>query len=129
MIEPRDVCVHRAVQLLEKKQMVEDELMAQWENQLPFGIEPDISMLQGVALQETVGDQTVIKYFPVQNLPDAAPERFQALFEVRAKWTRDSILPYLSDLVQPNMTMDQMLIKFSRTIQAVGDQPRYFCKK
>ena len=89
--------------------------MAQWENQLPFGLEPDISMLQvpcwllsqfrgkieltqshslhapdwgwllcwftalmciqGVALQETVGDQTVIKYYPVQNLPDAAPER------------------------------------------------------
>ena len=60
------------------------------------GMEPDTSMLKGLALQEE--SSKAVKLFSVKHLPKEAAARFKALFQERAQWGWQDLQPYVDDL-------------------------------
>jgi hypothetical protein len=100
----------------------EDELLAAWKERAPFGLEPDMSMLQGVAvpLPDTVYSRqgstasvghtqgslaatpqktTVWQHFPKHALPTGNHrQRFREMFKVKPRWPTDLIVPYITDV-------------------------------
>jgi len=80
-------------------------------------MKPDINTLKGIALTEIIGNETHIRYFPSSLLPDTPIERFIELFKVRAKWKFNEIEPYLTNIVDPGDTIEQLLAKYTRVNQ------------
>jgi hypothetical protein len=51
---------------------------------------------KGLALVETRGTMTYLKYYPAAALPVDAQSRFRQLFVVRNKWALSEIQPYIA---------------------------------
>lgn len=96
-------------------------------------VDLDERLLRGVALKETgVDGKAAYRYFPHGDLPPDPESRFKLLFGERAKWAKDELDPYLEPLVAPGVTIPGLLIKFTRSIVAVGaasDQTTMFCAR
>ena len=76
-------------------------------------------------------DDALIRYFPKSSLEMDVKARFQQLFLVKKKWTREDIIPYIEDLVDPvtphgakQKKLDALLLKHTRSTKESG-QPVY----
>jgi sister chromatid cohesion protein DCC1 len=72
-----------------------DEFMNLWQKCVPFSMNIDVSMLNGLAYRE---DNYVV-YLNLVDLPDDIDKRFKFLFEKRKKWSFDEIRNYFSDII------------------------------
>jgi sister chromatid cohesion protein DCC1 len=62
----------------------------------------------------------IIRYFPQSLLPTEAKNRFHDLFNIRHKWHKDDILPYIEDLASNHKELDPIILKFAR-ISKLGE--------
>ncbi|KAJ3023673.1 Sister chromatid cohesion protein DCC1 [Thoreauomyces humboldtii] len=95
----------------------------QWRSVVPDVLAVDLSMLHGLYLleDEAMGPTgTTIVYFPKDQLPLDAKARFEMLFQVRKKWTRSDVLPYISDLAPSTKQLDAILLKYGRMSKTGG---------
>jgi len=106
-----------------------DEFLETWKASVPMQLEPELDMLKGMALVETVGTTQSLRPLDAEGLPRDAATRFKKLFAIREKWTREDIVPFLSQVLEPGETEDKLLMKHTRVIQPVQGKPKMYCLK
>ena len=115
------VCRFRARQLFEAAaSWREADFMAQWSAIVPDGVAPALDMLRGDVVLEAQGALRRVCWFPREALPQGPRQRFAALFERRAKWAKEDIVPFLADLTGPGLTPENLLAKNAREHQEDG---------
>lgn len=62
------------------------------------GMEPDVGMLRGMAIQDDSGSQKLLKLFNVHQLPVDPANRFRAVFQEQPQWTLPALQAYIEDL-------------------------------
>ncbi|KAI9014689.1 sister chromatid cohesion protein Dcc1 [Gaertneriomyces semiglobifer] len=98
--------------------------MERWRAQVPETLTISLDMLQGLCLIDPEPTGQSIRYFPKSVLPMDAKPRFEMLFQVRRKWLRQDILPYIDDLASDPKKLDAILLKYGR-MSKVTDQTFY----
>jgi len=91
-----------------------NEFFEAWQQSVPDGLQTKKEQLKGIVLEDFNSHPPVIWHFPAYELPDEPSERFNRLFKVRVKWTRDELEPYIKDLCGPSLSMNALLLKFAR---------------
>lgn len=101
-----------------------EEFIKAWGAMLPE-MQLSMEMLRGMAVSEVRGAATLIKPFKVSSLSRDPKTRFKQLFEQKASWGRDEIMPYVEDLCGPGVSVDSLLMKHTRTSRSppVAGQP------
>ncbi|DBA72212.1 TPA: hypothetical protein ACH3X2_010607 [Trebouxia sp. C0005] len=118
------VCKVFAESLLQSKpKWQQEEFMDAWLNSVPQGMTPDLSMLRGMAVQEDMGTQKLVKLFNVQQLPAEPATRFKAVFQERAQWSWRDLQPYVEDLQGPGRSAEALLLKYARRVQQDPGSP------
>ncbi|EOA27302.1 hypothetical protein CARUB_v10023421mg [Capsella rubella] len=125
-LEPRLVCLHFARQILREEKMKLESFMEEWKKKIPDGMEGRFEMLEGEVLTETIGIETRVYTFSVRSLPSTPEERFAILFKHRSKWEWKDLEPYLRDLHVPRLSMESLLLKYTRRAQPKADAPPVF---
>ncbi|KAJ7544780.1 hypothetical protein O6H91_09G092900 [Diphasiastrum complanatum] len=121
-LDEKQICLHYARQLLSAvpKWRLEDFLDA-WQQNLPTGLEARLDILKGEALIDKLGSDSWVRIFSLASLPTNPAERFGALFKERSKWEWQDLEPYLGDLKVPGLSVEAMLLKFTRKTQFTAD--------
>lgn len=125
-LDERLVCLHYAKQLMSAGRWKLDDFMEAWMQNLPSGIQARMEMLKGEALVEKFGVDLWINPFSVSSLPTTPAERFAALFRERPKWQWEDLEPYIRDLQVPGLSVEGLLIKYTRKSQPTPDAPPIF---
>ncbi|XP_024010811.1 sister chromatid cohesion protein DCC1 [Eutrema salsugineum] len=125
-LEPRLVCVHFARQILREEKMRLESFMEEWKKKIPEGMEGRFEMLEGEVLTEKIGIETRVYTFSVRSLPSTPAERFSVLFKHRPKWEWKDLEPYLRDLHVPRVSMEGLLLKYTRRAQPRADAQPVF---
>lgn len=77
-----------------------DQFMDKWTLRVPDKVTVDVDMLRGVGLMKSQkGKPTRIIYFPEEDLPLDAKQRFEKLFQVQEKWTIRQLEPFIQYVV------------------------------
>eukprot|EP00252_Welwitschia_mirabilis_P000400 TRINITY_DN10409_c0_g1_i2.p1 TRINITY_DN10409_c0_g1~~TRINITY_DN10409_c0_g1_i2.p1 ORF type:complete len:104 (+),score=19.14 TRINITY_DN10409_c0_g1_i2:122-433(+) len=100
--------------------------MEAWLQTLPPGLTAHQEMLRGEALFEQLGPDIWLRPFPASSLPVTPAERFRVLFKERRRWTWEDLEPYVRDLKVPGMSVEALLIKYTRRTQPTADSPPIF---
>ncbi|KAI9140320.1 sister chromatid cohesion protein Dcc1 [Paraphysoderma sedebokerense] len=116
-----------------------EDFQSLWRQLLPEQFETVLDDLKGLTLQSTdpLTTQHYISYLPIHELPISPAERFKKLFEIKEKWTKDELIPYLDGL--PGLTsgtgtgsgsksgaaanlkkVDALLLKWCRSLKEKG---------
>ncbi|CAN8318461.1 unnamed protein product [Cochlearia groenlandica] len=125
-LEPRLVCVHFARQILREEKMRLESFIEEWEKKIPEGMVGRLEMLEGEVLTEKIGIETRVYTFSVRSLPSTPEERFSVLFKHRPKWEWKDLEPYLRDLHVPRLSMEGLLLKYTRRAQPRADAQPVF---
>jgi hypothetical protein len=119
----------------------DDEFMTTWQNEMPgidFTVHRD--MLRGIAVSVVVSSSTTTKQQPQQPkqpppgqqqrwcyVPTdgiyTAPELFHVLFQVKERWARTELQPYLDRLCRADPSIaspDQLLVRFTSPVAATA---------
>ncbi|KAI9352549.1 hypothetical protein DFJ73DRAFT_349558 [Zopfochytrium polystomum] len=95
--------------------------MKEWRNETPPEFEINLDLLKGHYLIEYQDSTTAtIRHFPKSCLPPSAKERLEHLFQIRRKWVREDLLPYVDDLAEDDKKLELLLLKFGRTSREAG---------
>lgn len=125
-LDERLVCLHYAKQLMSAGRWKLDDFMEAWKQNLPSGMQARMEMLKGEALVEKFGVDMWIHPFSVSSLPTTPAERFAALFRERPKWQWQDLEPYIRDLQVPGLSVEGLLIKYTRKSQPTADASPIF---
>ncbi|KAG9444608.1 hypothetical protein H6P81_015948 [Aristolochia fimbriata] len=120
-LDPKKVCVYFARQVLGDGKKKMENFMDEWARRIPTGMVASLEMLEGEVLMEKVGIETWIRVFSASSLPSTPAERFAALFQERQKWERKDLNPYIRNLRVPGMSLEGLLIKYTRRTQPKAD--------
>ncbi|XP_068616496.1 sister chromatid cohesion protein DCC1 [Brachionichthys hirsutus] len=115
--------VCRAVALLLLQNAVKfnlREFQEVWQQSVPEGMNARLDQLKSVALLDRTSQPQTICLLRVEDLPEAALERFNHLFSLREKWTEDDITPYIQDLCGEKQTTGALLTKYARSSMQNG---------
>lgn len=111
----RLACFRGEVLLRSKPQWNLQEFESAWRAALPGGDycgKPEVSLLFGRCILDDKGSASTIRQFVLDPPPATAEEAFGLLFAMRAVWPLDQILPYISPLATPTLSVDQMLLRY-----------------
>lgn len=114
VLDPQKLARFRGTMLLRSKpQWLLSEFEAAWHVSLPgdYCGKPVISLLYGHCIIEEKGSASSIRYFVMDPPPATAEEAFGLLFTARAVWPLDQMLPYITPLATPSLSVDQMLLR------------------
>lgn len=125
-LNERLVCLHYAKQLMSAGRWKLDDFMEAWMQNLPSGMQASMEMLKGEALLEKFGLDMWVHPFSVSSLPATPAERFAALFRERPKWQWQDLEPYIRDLQVPGLSVEGLLIKYTRKSQPTADSSPIF---
>jgi sister chromatid cohesion protein DCC1 len=97
------------------------EFMAKLASMLPdearHYCEPKLCHGFAVFEQPHTSTPVTVSYFPEIDLPVDCRQRINALFQRRAQWPDDEIVPYLKRIVTPKLTLKAILLKFTRNTE------------
>ncbi|KAK5574564.1 hypothetical protein RB653_009817 [Dictyostelium firmibasis] len=116
------ICIFRAKQLLTlstKSNMKFEEFMDNWKDTLPVGIQPNFSMLKGIAIlitSPTNPKEISVKFIDESTLPSIPKARFKELFQISTRWTIDDIEPFIKPTIPPGNSLEQFILTYSRPI-------------
>uniref|UniRef100_K3WIX1 Sister chromatid cohesion protein DCC1 n=1 Tax=Globisporangium ultimum (strain ATCC 200006 / CBS 805.95 / DAOM BR144) TaxID=431595 RepID=K3WIX1_GLOUD len=107
-----------------------DQFMDKWALRVPEKVRVDAEMLRGVGLVKAQkGKPTRIVYFPEENLPLGAKQRFEKLFQAQEKWTIQQLEPFIQSLVVPGTTQAALLLKHTRSSRQINSTERLYSKR
>nr|SVE80249.1 EOG090X09TV [Daphnia magna]SVE81447.1 EOG090X09TV [Daphnia magna]SVE82608.1 EOG090X09TV [Daphnia magna] len=98
-----------------------------WQQSMPVGVMTNEEHLNGVALVDYDSNPSLVKYLPEFELPEEINERLDILFRNRAKWTLQSITPYVQPLTDNNLNVAALLTKYARSSTING--VKYYSSK
>ncbi|KAM9979498.1 hypothetical protein ACTFIY_008764 [Dictyostelium cf. discoideum] len=117
------VCIFRAKQLLtlsNKSNMKFEEFMDNWKDTLPIEIQPNFSMLKGIAIlipsSTTNPKEKSVKFINESILPTIPKARFKELFQISTRWSIDDIEPFIKSTIPPGNSLEQFILTYSRPI-------------
>lgn len=116
-LDQRRVCIHLAREILKGGKMKKDIFMEKWIRKVPDVIHVNFDMLEGEVLTERLGVETWVYAFSVSSLPSSPAERFSMLFKERPKWEWKDLQPYVWDLRVPGLSLEGLLLKYTRRSQ------------
>ncbi|KAF3446984.1 hypothetical protein FNV43_RR12164 [Rhamnella rubrinervis] len=125
-LNERTVCVHFAREILRGEKRKMESFMEEWMRKIPEGMQASFDMLEGEVLTERHGVNTWVHAFSVSSLPSAPAERFSILFKERPKWEWKDLEPYIRDLNVPGLSLEGLLLKFTRRTQPTMDKQPVF---
>jgi len=109
------ICRYYAENLLkETEKMCLEDFESAWQISVPESFKTSLYQLQGLALVDRESRPAVVRYFPVNTLPDNTQDRFDTLFMERPKWTLDEITPYIKDITTDKLGVGALLMKYCR---------------
>jgi len=124
-LDETKLCVFCAKQILSKQrghQMRDSEFQRLWREQLPYGIEPNTSMLKGhvigIYIKKMGGN--VWSIFEETKLSLDPKQRFKELFARRDEWSMEQIVPYMTSLVNAGLKVDKLLLRHTRMVRTKG---------
>ncbi|WOK96497.1 sister chromatid cohesion protein DCC1 [Canna indica] len=120
-LDEKKVCLHFALVALGGGMMKLDIFLQKWKHSVPSGMQADLKMLEGEVLYEKLGFETWIHAFRASALPSSPAMRFAALFRERSKWEWKDLEPYIRDLRVPGLSLEGLLIKYTRRTQPSAD--------
>jgi sister chromatid cohesion protein DCC1 len=94
--------------------------LSRWQEALPEDFPVELEFLSGIAYVDSDGLDKCIRYYPKSQLDMDPKIRFQQLFQERKKWSRQDILPFISDLAETEKKLDVVLLKFTRSVKEKG---------
>lgn len=86
-----------------------------WQQSVPEEIVTDQKYLSGLAIIDQSAKPPNIQHFAVESLSLNPSERFESLFEVKPKWTREEIEPYIKNLCLEGQSVSTLLTKYARS--------------
>lgn len=98
-----------------------------WQQSVPEEIVTDQKYLSGLAIIDQTAKPPNIQYFSVDSLSQNPSERFDSLFEVRPKWSREDIEPYIIDLCLEGQSVSSLLTKYARS--SITDGTKLYCSR
>ncbi|CAH9147898.1 unnamed protein product [Cuscuta epithymum] len=126
-MDEKRICVHFARGILRGgKKMKMEGFMEQWRLKIPDGMDVNFEMLEGEVLTEKMGIETWVYAFSVSSLSSVPAERFLMLFQERARWEWKDMQPYVRDLKVPGMSLEGLLLKYTRRTQPTADAEPIF---
>ncbi|RAL53976.1 hypothetical protein DM860_004447 [Cuscuta australis] len=126
-MDEKKICVHFAREILRGgKKMKVEGFMEEWRRKIPDGMDASFEMLEGEVLTETIGIEAWVHAFSVSSLSSVPAERFSKLFQERAKWEWKDLQPYVRDLRVPGMSLEGLLLKYTRRTQPTADSEPVF---
>lgn len=114
----------------------EEALFSRWQSDLP-GVGETYkvthAMLLGLAVRLESNEGTVWHYLPREKLPTNPSACFEVLFDVKDKWSRLELDPYLDHMSKAatSLTQSELLLHYSKDIveEQDGIELKYFNKK
>ncbi|TYZ69379.1 hypothetical protein PybrP1_008575, partial [[Pythium] brassicae (nom. inval.)] len=107
-----------------------EQFMDKWALRVPDSVAVSAAMLRGVALTKTgKGKAARVVYFPEEDLPLDAKQRFEKLFQVQEKWTLEQLEPFIQSLVVPGTTQAALLLKHTRSSRQVNSSERLYSRR
>lgn len=73
-----------------------------------------------MAFIDASSDPAVLRYFPVERLPEDIKSRFESLFQVKDSWTMEEITPYIEPLSIGKLTVSVLVMKNARAFTKAG---------
>nr|SVE73685.1 EOG090X09TV [Daphnia atkinsoni] len=104
-----------------------NDFFTAWQQSMPVGVIANEEDLNGVALVDYDSTPSLVKYLPEFELPEEINERLDILFRNRAKWTLQSITPYVQALTDHNLNVAALLTKYTRSSTING--VKYYSSK
>ncbi|KAL7753292.1 Ctf8p and Ctf18p associating protein [Sorochytrium milnesiophthora] len=119
---PSKVCRFMAKMLFENAadgMWKREEFLNAWREHVPEQYQVDASVLKDMSVetQDPISGVSYLQYIAVASLSSKPVERLAQLFAVKTKWTRDEIMPFVSDLVLERKKVEPMLIKHARVVR------------
>ncbi|KAG8469437.1 hypothetical protein KFE25_005892 [Diacronema lutheri] len=131
-LDERKVAVfHGENMLREQKRWRSDDFFAGWRAVAPEGVELELSMLRGIAVEvdggTEQGDKQQLKHvqwLPPDSLPTGTKQRLTSLFNVKPVWTLDEMSVYLDDVLEHEVgrTAEQILIQHACQMKAANGE-------
>ncbi|XP_078396277.1 sister chromatid cohesion protein DCC1 isoform X2 [Cetorhinus maximus] len=116
-----EVCKSNALMLLRNAVKFNlSEFEEVWQQSVPEGMSTRLDQLKGVALVDRNSRPQVIFQLNVEDLPESTQDRFNSLFNIRAKWTEEDISPYIQGLCAEKQTIGTLLTKYARSSMQNG---------
>ncbi|XP_078072639.1 sister chromatid cohesion protein DCC1 isoform X2 [Mustelus asterias] len=116
-----EVCKSNALMLLRKAVKFNlSEFEEVWQQSVPEGMTTRLDQLKGVALVDRNSRPQVIFQLNVEDLSENTQDRFNGLFNIRAKWTEEDIAPYIQGLCGEKQTIGTLLTKYARSSMQNG---------
>ncbi|GAB9471916.1 Sister chromatid cohesion protein dcc1 [Globisporangium polare] len=107
-----------------------DQFMDKWALRVPDKVTVSVEMLRGVGLMKAQkGKPTRVVYFPEEDLPLEAKQRFEKLFQVQEKWTIQQLEPFIQSLVVPGTTQAALLLKHTRSSRQINSTERLYSRR
>ena len=107
------------------------DFIGKWRDALPEDLKGacDEGLLKGLALVERAADggDGLVRPYRADRLSKVPKERFQALFALKPRWTRDELEPYVNGLL--GMTVEAALLKFTRVSQPTANAVPVYSKR
>ncbi|OWM68474.1 hypothetical protein CDL15_Pgr024614 [Punica granatum] len=125
-LDEKRVCVHFARNILREGKMKMEKFIEEWSRRIPPGMEASLQMLDGEVLTEKLGIDTWVRGFSVSSLPSTPSERFSILFKERPRWDWKDLQPYIRDLSIPGLSLEGLLLKYTRRVQPSPDAEPVF---
>nr|GLL40801.1 sister chromatid cohesion protein DCC1 [Ipomoea trifida] len=125
-LDEKKICVHFAREILRGKKMKTETFLEEWRLRIPDGMKPCFEMLEGEVLTEKLGIDTWVYAFSVSSLSSVPAERFSVLFQERPKWEWKDLHPYVRDLKVPGLSLEGLMLKYTRRTQPTADAEPIF---
>ncbi|GAV87673.1 DUF2036 domain-containing protein [Cephalotus follicularis] len=125
-LDERRVCMHFARAILREGKRKMESFMEEWTRKIPDGMQANFDMLEGEVLTEKLGVETWVHAFSVSSLPSSPSQRFSMLFRERSKWEWKDLEPYIRDLNVPGLSLEGLLLKYTRRAQPTADAEPVF---
>ncbi|XP_061337225.1 uncharacterized protein LOC133284251 [Gastrolobium bilobum] len=125
-LDEKRVCIHFAREILRGGKRKLESFMDEWRQKTPEGMQPTFDLVEGEVLTERIGIETWVRAFSVSSLPSTPAERFSILFRERAKWEWKDLQPYIRDLNVPGLSLEGLLLKYTRKTQPSPDREPVF---
>ena len=107
------------------------DFLSKWRDAVPEELRNACheNLLRGLALVEKAADGSggVVRPYRADQLSKVPKERFDALFALKPRWTREELDPYMQSA--PGMTVEAQLLKFTRVSQPTADAVPLYSKR
>ena len=110
------ICVYHAECLLRPvRKFSYFEFLEVWQQSVPLGMQTKPSQLLTMSIKDMSSSPPSIWYFPEERLDSQPYERLVQLFLEKERWTEDEINPFLSSLETSKVSINSILLRFTRS--------------